>query len=99
MVEQGDLDLLGLLEEVEKLLRASRTDEVMIDAITVGPKVGHFPVAMSTDVNHKDHLLDGCLKDLDRLLLAGCKVCACEFEARRSRSLNEKTPGARGLGA
>jgi len=41
----------------------------------------------------------GWLKDLERLMLAGSKPCACEVEARPSRSLVVKTPEVRGLGA
>lgn len=59
--------------------------------MTFCPEVCHFVMTVGADVNHEDHLLVGCLNDPERLLLAGCKLCACEVEARRSRSVMIKT--------
>lgn len=51
------LDFPEVSQEFIKFCSAGRTNEVVIDFITVCFEVAHCLVAMITDVNHENHLL------------------------------------------
>lgn len=57
MFEDLNLDVPEFSQDVIKYCCAGRTNEVMVDVITMCSEVAHFLVAMTADVNHENHLL------------------------------------------